>query len=148
MDVRMGQAKKGDGFWDFLPWALLGGAVGWGLYMALKPKRGPEPPPGETRAVPPAPVGPPSRYVDLASVDARAGQVRDLFRSGGMTGEQALFELDALAAAANTFGRASAADAAEARAVLARIAALQNEVRVRTAPLAGNGISAVYRVRR
>ncbi len=128
MNHWMGQERAKDGFMDFLPWALVGGAVGWGLYMLLKPKPTPEPAPGATRAAPPAPIAPPSRYADLVSVDARFGQVRELYTTGRLGPEQAIMELDGLVAAANTFGTKSAADALEANALIERIAAFRRGV--------------------
>jgi len=120
----------GDGFLDFLPWALLGGATGWGLYMILKPilTPKPEPAPGETRAAPLAPIASPSRFADLSSVNVRFSQVRELYRMGHLTPEQTLTELDALTVAANTFGTRSTADAMDSAALIDRIYTFKREV--------------------
>lgn len=118
----------GDGFLDLLPWALLGGAAGWGLYMLLKPKPTPEPAPGSTRAAPLAPIASPSRFADLASVDLRFGQIRELYRMGRLTPEQTVIELDGLAVAAKALPRRSADDARNLDLLVGRIDAFKREV--------------------
>jgi hypothetical protein len=92
-----------DGFLDALPWALLGGAAGAGLYFLLKPARAAAPPPGETRAAPLPPAAPPARFANFESADIRLGQVRELYRMGHMSPEQALSETSAVEAAAAAF---------------------------------------------
>lgn len=124
MNPWIGQSQtESNGFLDVLPWALLGGgAAGWGLYMLLKPKPPMrEPAPGDTRAAPLAPIASPSRFADLASVDLRFSQVRELYRMGYLTPEQTLTELDALTVAVNAFGTRSAADAMDSAALIDRI---------------------------
>lgn len=106
-----------------MPWVLLGVAGGIGLYWLLKPKA--KTVPGKTEAAPVAPLLPPSRYADLDSVDARFGQVRELYRMGYLNPEHTLGELATLEAAARNL---ESQDAEKAGAILARIETYRNEI--------------------
>jgi len=118
---RMGDNKT-DGLGS-LPWILLGVAGGLGLYWLLKPKA--KSIPGVTQAAPVAPLTPPSRFADLDSVDARFGQVRELYRMGYMNQASALGELATLEAAAQNM---ASQDGEKAGLILARIDAYKNEI--------------------
>jgi len=96
--------------------------------MLLKPKPTPEPSPGSTRAAPLAPIASPSRFADLASVDLRFSQVRELYRMGYLTPKQTLTELDGLAVAAKALPRSSADDARDLDLFVGRIDAFKREV--------------------
>lgn len=118
---RLGE-NKSDGL-GALPWVLLGVAGGLGLYWLLKPKA--KAIPGVTQAAPVAPLTPPSRFADLDSVDARFGQVRELYRMGYMNAASVLGELATLEAAArNLFEQ----DNEKANYILARIESYKGEI--------------------
>ena len=126
MAHHLGQDEGDGGILDALPWVLLGGAAGVGAYFLLKPKqKEAETRPGTTQAAPVAPIAPPSRFADFASVSTRFDQVRELYRMGYLNPEQAIQELDALAAAAYTTGQA---DPEAARLLAARIDAFREEI--------------------
>jgi len=113
-----------DALTSSIPWFLIGIAGGLGLYWLLKPKAKTSVP-GVTQAAPVAPLTSPERFVDLDSVDARFGQVRELYRMGYLNAEAALAELATLVAAARSM---SEQDAEKAGSILARIDVYAKEV--------------------
>jgi hypothetical protein len=110
-----------------LPWFLLGIAGGLGVYWVIKALSKPSAAsrPGVTQAAPVAPLTPPSRFADLDSVDARFGQVRELYRMGYMNAQSALGELATLEIAAQSL---SEQDAEKAGDILARIESYKGEI--------------------
>lgn len=135
-------AKKEDGrdFWGTLPFALLGGAVGWGAYMLIKNALTPTVVlPGRTQAAPVAPITAPPLYANLPPVLARFDQVKELYRMGYLSPEQALSEMATLRNAAQGFRAGSQ----EIGAMDAFVASVQDYLEMRrqgivdSAPQAG-----------
>jgi len=120
-----------------LPWFLVGIAGGLGIYWVIKAlsKQSAASRPGVTQAAPVAPLTPPSRFADLDSVDARFGQIRELYRMGYMNAESALGELATLEIAAQNL---SGQDGEKAGALLARIESYKEEIQQAT-PVALKG---------
>jgi hypothetical protein len=103
---------------ESLLWVFGTAGAATALYFALRPAKAL---PGETVAAPLAPVSPPSAYADLAAVDARFGQVRELYRMGYLTPFQAIDQLTSLTSAAAALETAGKAGESETMALLAQI---------------------------
>lgn len=123
--------KKGDdgGILSTVPWIIAGGAIGYGLYLLLRPKPEPQPQPGQTQAAPVAPLAPPSRFANIESVSIRLSQVKELYRMGYLTPEQSLNEVSGLFAAAMTLSQPTAGDALEGAIVLENLRVFEKDVR-------------------
>lgn len=105
MKQTLGQSKsKGDDFLSVLPWALLGGAAGWGIYMLVKGAMTPAPGPGKTQAAALPPLAPPSAFPNFAAIVARFDEVKELYRMGYLSPEQALGEINVLLEATRAYG--------------------------------------------
>lgn len=111
---RRGARDEGMGF---LPLLLLG-AGGVGLYYLLRPRG-----PGVTVPGVVPPVAPPTvPPVTVAGIDQRFSEVRELYRMGRLTPDQALLQAENLRRAANAIA------SQDAVALAARIAAFQGDV--------------------
>lgn len=117
----LGEKKETPGFNPL--WFLAGGVVGAGLWMLFSKATAPV---GQTQAALLPTVAPPSRFANLESVAIRLDQVKTLYRSGRLSPEQALAELEGLSAAANSF---SAARGEAVSDVIAAIETLKDEIR-------------------
>lgn len=104
-------AKRRKGNDDVLPWLLVGGGAGIGLYLLLKSKA--RPGPGVTRAAPVAPIRPPPAFANAESVSRRFGEVRELYTMGYLTPEETESQVAALAAALGELVRTGRASASE-----------------------------------
>lgn len=106
MSGRMGQADKS--YTPSLGWFIGGAVVGIGTYFVVKElfknptvlqRTGTD----QTLAMPLPPTAPPTRFVDLDSVDARYSQLRDLYHGGYKSADDTISEINGLQAAAARF---------------------------------------------
>jgi hypothetical protein len=103
---------------ESLLWVFGTAGAATALYFALRPAKAP---PGETVIAPVAPVSPPVEYTDLTAVDARFGQVKELYRMGYLTPSQAVDQLTGLTSAASVLQQEGKAGRDETLALLAQI---------------------------
>lgn len=126
--LNLGQKGDDGGILSTVPWIIAGGAIGYGLYLLLRPKPEPQPQPGQTQAAPVAPLAPPSRFANIESVSIRLAQVKELYRMGYLTPEQSLNEVSGLFAAAMMLSQQTG-EALEGALVLENLRIFENDVR-------------------
>lgn len=97
---------------------------GFAALAYLSPRRGP----GVTVAAEPPPAAPPAAFPTLQAVDARFTQLREAYRMGILTPEEAISQAGGLQSAAASLLAAGMADPASAAALQARLADFTDEV--------------------
>lgn len=89
-------------------WFIGGAVLGIGSYFLVKelfknPTALQRTGADQTQAMPLPPTAPPTRFVDLDSVDARYSQLRDLYHGGYKSADDTISEINGLQAAAARF---------------------------------------------
>jgi hypothetical protein len=84
-------------------WFALGAGAGVGLWYLLKDLGRKPDSTVDTIAAPMPPLTPPSRYGNLQAIAVRLDQLKTLYRSGQVSSEQAIAEIDSLISAAYGF---------------------------------------------
>jgi hypothetical protein len=92
----------------------------------LRPK--PSPAPGVTQAAPVAPLRPPEGYPTIGAVAARFGQVKELYRMGYLTPEQAMSEMQTMSIALLTLSRRGVGEPVATEALVDQMSSFVKDV--------------------
>lgn len=100
-EQKLGQQQEKSGINPL--WFVLGAGAGVGLWYLLKDLGRKPDSTVDTVAAPMPPLTPPSRYGNLQAIAVRLDQLKTLYRSGQVSSEQAIAEIDSLITAAYGF---------------------------------------------
>jgi hypothetical protein len=127
----MAQAEKP--YTPSVGWFIGGGVLGVGIYFLAKelfrtPTKLLRTGSDATQVMPLPPTAPPSRFVDLDSVDARFSQLRDLYHGGYKSADDTISEVNGLQAAAARFAAQDPSNKVKADLLASDLEAFKQQV--------------------